>query len=520
MSRSRSPIFFTLLIVLSLLLGACGGTAGTPETAASTAPSTAASTAASTEASASSAVPEAGAASTEASAAASTEASAAASAEASPAASEGSSASAEASQAAGPTTVPTLTPAPNAVVLQYWEMDWGLTPVLQEVVNDFNRQNPDIFVKMTQLSWGDYTQKFLGAISAGNPPDVSGGDGGMPFTFYAQDQILPLDDLYAKWKQDGRFDDLTQWAQDKWNYDGHYVGVSWQIDARAIYYRKDLFEQAGIKPPTTHDELLAAAKQLTDKSKEQYGICVPGKQGSYDTDQFYMTLVLQDGGGLADEQGKPTFDTPEQLQALKFEKELVDAAAPPGTASYDMGQTDQMYQQGKCAMVFQPMGYASLWRLQSQAPELYKKTGVLPVLKGQGPKATQRMVGFYNPWMIYKQSKYPEQAKKFLDFMMQKDNLRKVYAVSGGAHGSVYKSLQNDPLYQKEEMTKELAQQVAQYSVDYWYPNNQAAVGIATIGTGTADLIVNPVLAGARQPEDALKDAQTQLSPLFEKQAQ
>jgi ABC-type glycerol-3-phosphate transport system substrate-binding protein len=83
----------------------------------------------------------------------------------------------------------------------------------------------------------------------------------------------------------------------------------------------------------------------------------------------------------------------------------------------------------------------------------------------------------------------------------------------------VYKSLQQDPLYQKEEMTKELAQQVAQYSVDYWYPNNQAAVGIATIGTGIADLIVNPVLAGAREPEDALEDAQTQLSPLFEKQA-
>jgi ABC-type glycerol-3-phosphate transport system substrate-binding protein len=404
-------------------------------------------------------------------------------------------------------------------MLEYWEMDWGLTDALQQVVNDFNTQNPDIYVKMTQLSWGDYTQKFLGALAAGTPPDISGGDGGMPFNFDAQGQILPLDDLYQKWKQEGRFDDMTPWAQEKFNYNGHYVGVGWQIDARAIFYRKDWFEQAGIKPPTTHDELLAAAKQLTDTSKEQYGICVPGKQGSYDTDQFYMTLVFQNGGTLSDEQGNPTFNSPEHLQALKFEKELVDTAAPPGTASYDMGQIDQMYQQDKCAMVFEPMGYASLWRLQSQAPELYQKTGVLPVLKGQGPKATQRIVGFYNPWMIYKQSKHPEEAMKFLDFMMQKENLLKVYSISGGAHGSVYKSLQQDPLYQKEEMTKELAQQVAQYSVDYWYPNNQAAVGIATIGTGIADLIVNPVLAGAREPEDALEDAQTQLSPLFEKQA-
>jgi multiple sugar transport system substrate-binding protein len=342
----------------------------------------------------------------------------------------------------------------------------------------------------------------------------------MPYTMDAQGQALPIDDLYEKWKQDGRFDDLTEWGQQKFNYNGHYVGVPWQIDARAIFYRTDMFEAAGIQPPTTHDELLAAAKALTDPSKEQYGICVPGKQGSYDTDQFFMTLVYQNGGALADEQGNPTLNTPEQLQALKFEQELVAAAAPPGTAGYSMGETDQLYQQGKCAMVFQPMGYVTPWRLQSQAPEIFAKTGVLPVLKGQGPKATQRIVGFYNPWLIYNQSKHPEEAKQFLDFLMQPENLKKVYSISGGAHGSVFKSLRDDPLYQANPLTAELASQVEQYAVDYWYPNNAAAVGIASMGLGLTDIVINPVLAGARSPEDALQDAQTQLSPLFERHGQ
>jgi len=43
---------------------------------------------------------------------------------------------------------------------------------------------------------------------------------------------------------------------------------------------------------------------------------IPGKQGSYDTDQFYVTLVLQAGGGLADPKGNPTFNSPQQLKAL------------------------------------------------------------------------------------------------------------------------------------------------------------------------------------------------------------
>ncbi len=507
MFSTRWRMSLVVMTLMSLILAACGGSPATPavgttETAAAMTAEAAAEPAATT--------PEATAAepATEATTAAPAEgATEEATAEA----------GAEVAEAEPTPPPPTMTPAPGAVVLEYWEMDWGFQQVLQDMVTEFNQQNPDIYVKMTQLEWGDYTQKILGAIAAGSPPDVSGGDGGMPFTLTAQEQALPLDELYNQWKSDGRFEDLTEWGQEKWNYGGHYVGVSWQIDPRAIFYRTDMFEAAGITPPTTHDELLAAAKQLTDPSKEQYGICVPGKQGSYDTDQFYMQLVFQNGGSLADEQGNPTFDTPEHLEALKFEKELVDAAAPPGTPSYTFAETSQLYQQNKCAMVFN--GGWFIGQLESEAPEIMTKTAMLPALKGRGPNAAQRIVGFYNPWMVYKQSEHPAEAMKFIDFMMKKENLQKIYASVAGK-GSVYKSLREDPLYQANEMTAEMASQVEQYSVDYWYPHNEAAIGIASLGTSIADIIVNPVLVGARSPEDALKDAQTQLAPAFEQQAE
>jgi hypothetical protein len=59
---------------------------------------------------------------------------------------------------------------------------------------------------------------------------------------------------------------------------------------------------------------------------------------------------------------------------------------------------------------------------------------------------------------------------------------------------------------------------VAEHGVDYWYPNNKAAVGIASLGTGIADYIVNPVITGSRTPQQALQDAQSKLAPLFQKQ--
>jgi multiple sugar transport system substrate-binding protein len=401
------------------------------------------------------------------------------------------------------------------ITLQYWEMNWGdqITAALEELVAEFNETHPDIQVEMQILSWGDYVQKMLSAVAAGNAPDVTGGDSGLPFNFYAQGEAMVLDQLYDDWKNDGIFDSLTQWGQDKWFFDGRYVGITWQIDARAIYYRTDLFEEAGIDPPTTHDELLVAAAALTDREAEQYGICIPGKAGSYDTDQFYMTLVFQNGGGLADADGNPTFQTDEHLLALQFEKDLAEAAAPEGTPSYTFDEISRLYMQGQCAMIFN--GGWFIQQMKQQAPDVFEVTDILDPLTGQGPNAVQRIVGFYNPWMIFRQSQHPEAAIEFVKFMSAPENVRRVYAADLGSKFSPYATLRDAEFWDDEPMAGKLNQQVNEFSVDYWYPNNAAAIGIGSMGTGIADFIVNPVLTGTRQPEDALADGQDRLSPLF-----
>jgi multiple sugar transport system substrate-binding protein len=423
------------------------------------------------------------------------------------------------------------TPAKHAhapIVLNFWDMQWGGTPFTNQVkaeVAAFNKSHPGIVVKYRQLSWGDYTQKLLSAVQAGSPPDIGGGDSGIPFTMNAQGQTLPINDLYAQWQKDGTFKDMVPWAYKKWELNGQDLGITWQFDQRAIFYRKDLFRKAGIAVPTTWQELMAAAKKLNNPSKGTIGIAIPGKQGSYDTDQFYMTLVLQAGGGLADPKGNPTFNTPQQLKALEFEKQL-SAYAAKGTPAWTMADTEKAFDQGKAAMAFGGGWFIGDLKASSAAKGgaattarmVLQNMGVLPVLIGPGGPKAQHCVSFANPWMIYKQTKHPAEAKMFLKFMMEKNNLRKLYESDPGNKWPVYKSLQNDPVYQKNELTATLAKQVVQHGIDYWYPNNQAAVGIATIGTGIADNIVNPVLTGARTPQQALQDAQSKLSPLFQKQ--
>ena len=415
------------------------------------------------------------------------------------------------------TPQPTIPPAEGAVQLQYWDMQWGeasFMSALQDNVTEFNRTHPDIHVTFTQLSWADYMQKILSAIQAGNPPDISGGDSGIAFNMAAQGQALDISDLYAEWEADGTLEDMTDWAHEKWDWNGMRPGVTWQFDSRVIFYRKDLFEQAGIEVPTTWDEWMAAAQALHNPDAGIAGMALPGKQGSYDTDQFWMTLVLQAGGGIADEEGNLTINSPENLQALQFEKALVDCCTARGTPSWSFAEVQRAYEQGQAAMSFGHGGM--IQELQNNAPEIFENTGVLPPLVGPGGPEAAHIVSFANPWMIYSQTEHPEEAKTFLRWMMQPENLAKLYESQPGNKWPVYESLVDSPAYQENELLAELARQTVESGVDYWYPNNAAAVGIGSMGTSLTDLIVNPVISGNRSPEDALADAQAQLEPLFQ----
>jgi ABC-type glycerol-3-phosphate transport system substrate-binding protein len=407
----------------------------------------------------------------------------------------------------------TLSAAPRKsaekVVLNFWDMQWGngtnYQKVVQENIDLFQAEYPNIEVHFTQMTWGDYYQKLMSAVEAGTPPDIGGADSGWPFVMAAQGHAMDIGSLYRKWQKQGLLKDMPAWAVNKWIYKGHHIAVTWQYDARDIYYRKDLFKAAHIKVPTTWAQLLAAAKKLNHKGVA--GIAIPGKQGSYDTDQFYMGLVFQAGGQLTDAKGRPAINTPQQLAALNFEKKLA-GYAPAGTPDYAFNETQRAYTQGEAAMA-SGGGWFIGSILSSTNKAVAQNPGVLPVMIGPGGKKAQHSIAFANAWMIYKTTHHPTAAKTFLDWMMQKKNISHLY--EAGGIWPVYKSLLNKPIFHANRMSAAFADHVLKYGVDYPYPDNKAALGIGSIGTTLADVVINPVLTGTKSPQQALKDEQKKL---------
>lgn len=201
---------------------------------------------------------------------------------------------------------------------------------------------------------------------------------------YAANQYtLPLDDFMARDEAELNLDDIMPVAWTLGEWEGKHWAYPMAGYANVLNYRKDVFEDAGLEPPTTQEELLAAAEQLT--SGDMYGIALLGAKGSA-VAQDYMAFVQQHGGSILDADGNVALNTPENVEVLEFFGELFKYA-PPGSTDYWWDQRETAFRTGIVAM----MEGWSIARAGYENPEISSVVGLVdvthaPVTEGMEPK--------------------------------------------------------------------------------------------------------------------------------------
>lgn len=296
--------------------------------------------------------------------------------------------------------------AQDVVTLDFWDMMWGgpnYPGIGQRLVDEWNSENPGIQVKYRTVPWANWYETYVTAVATGSAPDLSTGASFQPIDFYSQDAILPIDELYTQITTDGSIKDFQESAVSANAYDGRYISLPWATDIRAWHYRKDLLEAAGIQPPTTWDELRAAAKALT-------GNGVYGLVGSGDTEGSKMLLAttLNNGGGLFAEDGSVALNSERSKEALDFIAALkADGSVDPGSAGYDGDQALQVFLSGKAAFILAGTGLSA-----EAGPEVIDKVGLLPPLKG--PHGDTGTIAWSASIMAYNQTKHPQEVMAFM----------------------------------------------------------------------------------------------------------
>ncbi|OON82677.1 ABC transporter substrate-binding protein [Streptomyces tsukubensis] len=193
-----------------------------------------------------------------------------------------------------------------------------------------------------------------------------------------------------------------------------------------LVYRKDLFEEAGLKPPTTYANALKAASVL-DQGKRD-GISLATDPSDVFTQQSFEDLALANGCRLVDGQGKVTLDSPACRTAFKTYDTLAREHGAPGTQSVDT--TRATYFSGRSGMmVWSSFLLDELAGLRSDAlpscpqckkdPDfLARNTGIVTSLKGAEGKEPAQF-GEITSWAVTRTAETGA-SRKFIEYMMGK----------------------------------------------------------------------------------------------------
>lgn len=224
------------------------------------------------------------------------------------------------------------------------------------ILEPFEKEK-DVDVKVTVIPWDSYETKYLTGISSGKGPDVGYMYGEMIGDYIAKDQIVALDDKVTDEQRDNLLFLDSGVIQDKQYAMPFVVG-----GARVFVYNKALLKEAGVEPPTTWDEFLAASKVLKDKGIQPF-LSAWGDPARGSMNGGFIPFVWQAGGDLFSEDGKKTaFDSPEAIKAAEFVKELYDEGyLPESTTGLNMQAASKEFESGKVAFYIDSEQNAPKW---------------------------------------------------------------------------------------------------------------------------------------------------------------
>ncbi|MEE9463632.1 MAG: ABC transporter substrate-binding protein [Bacteroidales bacterium] len=338
--------------------------------------------------------------------------------------------------------------ASEPVEITFWHMEQPPHRVerVQKLIDEFNAANPDIVVKQEPQSWGEIYAKAPAALAAGNAPELLFA---IPdFTPILKDlgKVQPVDDFVAEMDKQHNFYDA---AIAPYNYDGAVWAVPLYNMAHSLWYRKSVFEEAGVTPPTTWGEWLEAVKKLT--TSEQYGIGLPANRQLY-TDQTVYDLMINAGGDeIYNTDGSLRFNNPETVAAFDFYKQLYQYS-PPDSPNWTWGEAEACFGNRSCAMILQ---FTVITTYDTQAEGDAADLGVIPIPYKEGAE-NPGTISYVNAVMLLTDDPAKQEAaKKFLAFILEPENYGRFLNMEPGLFlpvtedGSQAKSFWEDPLVVK-----------------------------------------------------------------------
>ena len=220
--------------------------------------------------------------------------------------------------------------------------------VMQGLSSRFEEENPDIELRWVVLEENVLRQRVTTDVaSQGGQFDVlTIGSYETPI-WARRDWLRPLN-----LPEDYDVDDLLDPVREGLSSDGQLYAVPFYAESSMLYYRSDLFENAGITVPEqpTYTQVRDWASRIHDPQNGVYGMCLRGKPGWGENMAFLTTLVNTFGGRWFDLDWNPTINTPAWEEAIGYYVDLMQNYGPPGASSNGFNENLALFSTGRCGM--------------------------------------------------------------------------------------------------------------------------------------------------------------------------
>ena len=417
-----------------------------------------------------------------------------------------------------PASVTTDLSSPKIIPFFTTESDTDQLAVLQSLIAEYQNLNPGIEVDIVIASPASRGTRLLTSLASGTDLGIFEIEPALMSQWADAGYLLPLEDVVANIG----INDFVDGSLFRQN--GTVYAVPYATSVYGLWIRKDLFEEAGLPLPVTYDEVLNAAKILTNN--QTYGIALPAGQ-NIATVNYFSTFLWQNGGDYFTCNGDVAFGELQALEAVRRWQALTQYA-PPGFTTWGFPEQIDAFVNGRVAMAM----YAGRLGIQLEElhPELADKVAVIFPPWGE-QKVT---LGVWSRFAIASGTKNQLEAEAFLQWLVSGDRLLHYDSVLPGHMIPPLASVRKEALIKPSSYTQKHKDWIQSF-YDWSAFTNHPAMNMGSVnhgkfkrsdiappwawevfGTpGIVDTMLQDVANGA-DPEQAWREATTKMQQVVE----
>ncbi|MCL7453007.1 MAG: extracellular solute-binding protein [Anaerolineae bacterium] len=285
----------------------------------------------------------------------------------------------------------------DRTVIEFWTTDNEEERVntYENIAAAYMAEHPEIDLRIVPIEEAGVTQRMATSLAANRPPDIIR-MGVERVAAFSADDILDEDAAGAVIAALGEDDFRNGPLQMVVNpATGKYAAIPFDGWIQALWYRADIFEQEGLDPPVTWEDINAACDALPGTGNLLYALALGTDPGQNYGHQIFEQVAISNNVWPFDEEGNVTMNTPEMVEALDFYTGLQRCAMPG--PQYWRGAREA-YQLDQAGMLFystyimddlvEGSGLDGGGNIQITVEDLAAKTGFASMMEGPNGAAS------------------------------------------------------------------------------------------------------------------------------------